>query len=205
MATTNSEPGEALLGVFHGHTFCVIESTVNPVLSGHSKKTKHWLSIPIIAKCRSKVLQESILQYFLLSLSYHLSFRPLFCLFLIGRLRLVLLYRINSVYDSSKNIEVNKFYYTLCTNKQLPRRDWKCLNVFVCLLCFLFLFLDFLSDIQYSFSTCIDHSILFHLKYRDHSIQNAEIMPFKMQRSFHLKHLCLNHHHFQTCLESPEL
>ena len=39
-----------------------------------------------------KMLQESILQYFQPSLSYHLSLRPLFCLFLSGRLRQVLLY-----------------------------------------------------------------------------------------------------------------
>ena len=30
------------------HTDCVKEDTVKPVLSGHSKKTKNWLSIPII-------------------------------------------------------------------------------------------------------------------------------------------------------------
>ena len=39
-----------------------------------------------------RMLQESILQYFRPSLSYHLSLRPLFCLFLVGRLRQVLLY-----------------------------------------------------------------------------------------------------------------
>ena len=38
------------------------------------------------------MLQESILQYFRPSLSYHLSLRPLFLLFLSGRLRQVLLY-----------------------------------------------------------------------------------------------------------------
>ena len=36
-----------------------------------------------------RMLQESILQYFRTSLSYHLSLRPLFCLFLSGRLRQV--------------------------------------------------------------------------------------------------------------------
>ena len=36
------------------------------------------------------MLQESILQYFRPSLSYHLLRRPLFCLFLGGRLRQVL-------------------------------------------------------------------------------------------------------------------
>ena len=35
---------------------------------------------------------RSILQYFRPSLSYHLSLRPLFCLFLSGLLRQVLLY-----------------------------------------------------------------------------------------------------------------
>ena len=37
------------------------------------------------------MLQESILQYFRPSLSYHLSVKPLFCLFLSGRFRQVLL------------------------------------------------------------------------------------------------------------------
>ena len=39
-----------------------------------------------------RMLQESILQYFRPSLSYHLSLRSLFCLFLSGRLKQVLLY-----------------------------------------------------------------------------------------------------------------
>ena len=39
-----------------------------------------------------RMLQESILQYFRPALSYHLSLRPLFCLFLSGRSRQVLLY-----------------------------------------------------------------------------------------------------------------
>ena len=38
------------------------------------------------------MLQEGILQYFRPSLSYHLSLRRLFCLFLNGHLRQVLLY-----------------------------------------------------------------------------------------------------------------
>ena len=33
--------------------------TEKTVLSGHSKKTKNWFSIPIIAQCRSKVLQNA--------------------------------------------------------------------------------------------------------------------------------------------------
>ena len=47
----------------------------------------------IIALCRSKVLQN-ILQYFRPSLSYHLSLRSLFCLFLSGLFTQVLLYSI---------------------------------------------------------------------------------------------------------------
>ena len=39
-----------------------------------------------------RMLSWSILQYFRPSLSYHLTLRPLFCLFLSGRLRQVLLY-----------------------------------------------------------------------------------------------------------------
>ena len=39
-----------------------------------------------------RMLKESILQYFRPSLSYHLFLRPLFCLFLSGCLRQVLLY-----------------------------------------------------------------------------------------------------------------
>ena len=40
------------------------------------------------------MLQESILQYFRPSFSYHLSLRPSLYLFLIGRLRQVLLYNV---------------------------------------------------------------------------------------------------------------
>ena len=45
------------------------------------------------------MLQESILQYFQPSLSYHLSSRPLFCLFLSGRLRQVLMYLIGGIHN----------------------------------------------------------------------------------------------------------
>ena len=71
-------------------------STVKPVFSGHSKrrpklvfKTDYRLmQVKSIAECSP----WSILQYFLPSLSYHLSFRFLFCLFLSCRLRQALLY-----------------------------------------------------------------------------------------------------------------
>ena len=67
--------------------------TVKSVLSGHSKrhqklvfKTDYLLMfVKSIAECSN----GSILQYFRPSLSYHLLLRPLFCLFLSGRLRQV--------------------------------------------------------------------------------------------------------------------
>ena len=71
-------------------------STVKPVLSSHSKKTKKLvfkteyclMLVKSIAECS----KGSILQYFRPSLGYHLPLRQLFCLFLSGRLRQVLLY-----------------------------------------------------------------------------------------------------------------
>ena len=67
--------------------------TVKFVLSDHSKRRPNigfqdQLSLNAGQKyCR--ILQESILQYFRPSLSYHLSLRPLFCLYLSGPLRQV--------------------------------------------------------------------------------------------------------------------
>ena len=69
--------------------------TVKPVLSSHSKKRpkigfQDRLSLNAGQKyCR--MLQESILQYFLPALSDNRSLRPLFCPFLSGHLRPVLL------------------------------------------------------------------------------------------------------------------
>ena len=67
------------------------------VLSGHSKRRPkiklvfttdyHLMLVKSIAECS----KGSILQYFRPSFSYHLSLRPLLCLFLSGRLRQVLL------------------------------------------------------------------------------------------------------------------
>ena len=71
-------------------------STVKPVLSGHSKRRpkvgfQDRLSLNAGQKfCR--MLHESILQYFRLSLRYHWPLRPLFRLFLSGHLRQVLLF-----------------------------------------------------------------------------------------------------------------
>ena len=70
--------------------------TVKPVLSGHSKrrqklvfKTDYCLmQVKSIAECS----KGSFLQYFRPSLCYHLPLTPLFCLFLSGPLRQVLLY-----------------------------------------------------------------------------------------------------------------
>ena len=59
-----------------------------------------------------RMLQKSILQYIRPSLSYHLSLRPLFCLFLNGRLRQVLLYSRNNpalpenIYGSNSGKEI---------------------------------------------------------------------------------------------------
>ena len=78
-------------------TLAIFEFSVKPVLSGHSKRRpkigfQNQLSLNAGQKyCR--MLQESILQYFRPSLRYNLPFRPLFCLFLSGRLRQVLLYQ----------------------------------------------------------------------------------------------------------------
>ena len=65
--------------------------TVKPVLSSHSKEDKkgifktgnHLMQVKSFAECSP----WSILQYFRPELSYHLSLRPLFCLFLSGCLR----------------------------------------------------------------------------------------------------------------------
>ena len=74
---------------------CAVKS-IKPVLSGHSKRRpkvgfQDRLSLNAGQEyCR--MLQESILQYFRPSLSYHLSLRSLLCL-LSGCLRQILLYR----------------------------------------------------------------------------------------------------------------
>ena len=71
---------------------CILTAdyTVKPVLSGHSKKKTNYrlMQVKSIAECS----KGSILQSFRPSLSYHLLLRSLFCLFLSGCLRHVLLY-----------------------------------------------------------------------------------------------------------------
>ena len=104
----------------HGITYYDLYNvyTVRPVLSGHSKRRQKWLAAT--RKRRQKLVYKtnyrlmhvksiaefpkgSILQYFRPSLSYHLSFRSLFCLFLSGRLRQVL-YTISFCYGVSFEI-----------------------------------------------------------------------------------------------------
>ena len=98
---------------------------VKPVLSGHSKRGlqigfQDGLSLKAGQKyCR--MLQESILQYFRPSLSYHVSFRPRFCLFLSGRLRQVLLYSKTAtswtlVWHSTIRAHLESTYLTVQSN-----------------------------------------------------------------------------------------
>ena len=71
---------------------CRKSHTVKPVLNSHSQKDKklvfkanyRLMQVKSIAECS----KGSILQYFRPSLSYHLSLRSLFCIFLSGRLML---------------------------------------------------------------------------------------------------------------------
>ena len=80
--------------------------TEKPVLSMHSKRIpkigfQDWLPLNAGQKyCR--MLQESILQNFRPSLSYHISLRPLFCQSLSGRLRQDLLYFLFNSYSANE-------------------------------------------------------------------------------------------------------
>ena len=86
----------------------LVARTVNPVLSGHSKRTEKMvfntnhrlMQVKSIAECS----KGSILQYFRPSLSNHFPLRPFICLFLSGRLRQVLLYA----------VETELFYVAVC-------------------------------------------------------------------------------------------
>ena len=44
-------------------THTLVNDTVKPVLSGHSKLTTNWFSRWIITLCRSKVLQNALLEH----------------------------------------------------------------------------------------------------------------------------------------------
>ena len=77
--------------------------TVKPVLSSHTKRRpkigfQDRLSLDA-GQMYCRMLQKSILQYFRPSLNYRLSLRPLFCLFLSGCLKQVLLYLLSKKYE----------------------------------------------------------------------------------------------------------
>ena len=80
-------------------------------LRGHSKRTPklvfktdyRLMQVKSIAECS----KGSILQYFQPSISYHLSLRSVFCLFLSGRLRQVSLYNAQSVDFFHKSVNPN--------------------------------------------------------------------------------------------------
>ena len=70
-----------------------------------------------------RMLQESILQYFRPSLSYHLSLRPLLCLFLSGRLRQILLY-MNSL-ELLNLLNVDSTYHRVAASRALYSKKKK--------------------------------------------------------------------------------
>ena len=69
------------------------------------------MQVKTIAECS----KESILQYFWPSLSYHLAFRSLVCLFLSGRFKLVLLYKAlqEAAATSGNSTGLEEKYYLL--------------------------------------------------------------------------------------------
>ena len=73
-------------------------NTVKPVLSGHSKRRPK-----LVFNTYYRLMQvKSIAECSNASLSYHLSLRSVFCLFLSGRLRQVLLF---SLFEILKKID----------------------------------------------------------------------------------------------------
>ena len=76
------------------YTGCVhavhLYNTVKPVLSSHSKEGQELVLKTDYRLMQVKsIAEESLLQYFRPSLSYHLSLRPVFCLYLSDCLRQV--------------------------------------------------------------------------------------------------------------------
>ena len=69
-----------------------------------------------IAECSNR----SILQYFWPSLSYHLSLRPLFCLFLSGSLRLILLYVSSSLVGGHRKHWIAHSLAFIRPHKKIP-------------------------------------------------------------------------------------
>ena len=88
-----------MLFVFKLNQSSKLQGIVKPVLSDHSKKGPKLVFNTDYPLMQDKSIAEcskgSTLQYLRSSLSYHLSLRSLFCLFLSGRLRQVLLYHDN--------------------------------------------------------------------------------------------------------------
>ena len=74
--------------VCQNQIMAMVQNTVKPVLSGHSKidKTKILMTNGSLRKV------ESILQYYWPALSDNWSWKPIFCLFESGRFTQVLLY-----------------------------------------------------------------------------------------------------------------
>ena len=100
-----------------------IAHKVKPALSDHSKRRpttgfQEQLSLNAVQKyCR--MLQESILQYFRPSLSYHLSLRPLFSLFLSGCLRQVFLYLDVTIFHLHLKVGLNYLLDFFCSGSMV--------------------------------------------------------------------------------------
>ena len=96
----NKKGADQLVNV---HSPIISFVTVKPVLSGHSKRRPKIVFQDRLSlnadQTYCRMLQKSILQYFRPSLSYHLSLRPLFCLFLSGCFKQVLLYLLSEKYE----------------------------------------------------------------------------------------------------------
>ena len=72
------------VGMLNDHHKKLLTSTVKPVQNGHSQIDRKLVFKTNYCLMQVKCSKESILQYLRPSLSYHLSFRPLFCLFLVA-------------------------------------------------------------------------------------------------------------------------
>ena len=84
----------------HAHMARTVKTCVKQPLS---KRPKIGFQDQLLLNAGQKycrMLQESILQYFQPSLSYHLSLRSLFCLFLSGHFTQVLLYHYHGLCQS---------------------------------------------------------------------------------------------------------
>ena len=101
--------------------------TVKPVISGHSKRI-----LKLVFKTDYRSMQiKSILQYFQPSLSCHLSLRSLFCLFLSGRLRQVLLYMYDERLLLSCDLRKLTMWTQICLGiKKTQRYQFSLIRVF---------------------------------------------------------------------------